>query len=216
MERKSMLKRGLAYLIASSATLIAGMSLEVTAKEPFFPNDFSVISTTPVDESVERVIQDIRSENAYAISIVILECGYAEPSSLKKSYDNIKKTVTRSDSPLDDKFITSSAKGMTLSSSTKFESSVNSLVTGKLNAKALGLTARLGFSMEPDYTLTGPPEYSKANTREYRVKFYGNTGTYTAAERSGLPGGAGMMMRDITGTWSEPLKYYIYAVDRAI
>ena len=71
-----------------------------------------------------------------------------------------------------------------------------------------------GQTIQLSSTTTFSPEAnSTANSREDRIKFYENQGTYTAVRQFGP---TGMGFEEISGTWSEPVKYLQYSIDHRV
>lgn len=101
-------------------------------------------------------------------------------------------------------FITSVAKGATITLSTTWTDSLAASVVGKLTVFDLDLKFSVSKTYHTTFTFNGPPENSQYNSRIYKEKFYHNIGTWTAIEHSGFSGSAGMMTREVSGKYTEP------------
>ncbi len=115
-----------------------------------------------------------------------------------------------------DVFITSVAKGETISLKKKFTSSLGlSLESGAVydsaSAKS-GLTSKVTYSVEKKHKYKGPSEKSKYNTREYRVQFYAKK-CYVKQKVKGYPS---KHVTTYKATYEVPVKYYSYSIDKNI
>lgn len=117
-----------------------------------------------------------------------------------------------------DCFVTSVAKGQTITFTTEWsESYTLNLITeidASLGVDIAELTASLGAetTYETTYTVsismqfTGPPEDSEYNSREYRVKFYHRARSY----KFYVDG------EKYTGRFWEPMHYAQYSIDKTV
>ena len=80
----------------------------------------------------------------------------------------------------------------------------NEFIISVAKGQTIQLSSTTTFSLEANST---------ANSREYRIKFYENQGTYTAVRQFGP---TGMGFEEISGTWSEPVKYLQYSIDHRV
>lgn len=168
------------------------------------------------------IILDIIKENPDAGNIIIYDYYDSAnesntnitPSSLWRIKD-LKKTVKQSNVVGKDSFVISVAKGQTSTLSSTWSASLSASATGELNVAKLNLTAKVEKTYSSSYKFNGPPESSTYNSREYRVKFYQNKGTYTAVYSSGIPGSGGAW-HPVSGNYTEPTKYAAYSIDKKI
>lgn len=80
----------------------------------------------------------------------------------------------------------------------------NEFIISVAKGQTIQLSSTTTFSLEANFA---------ANSREYRIKFYENQGTYTAVRQFGP---TGMGFEEISGTWSEPVKYLQYSIDHRV
>ena len=80
----------------------------------------------------------------------------------------------------------------------------NEFIISVAKGQTIQLSSTTTFSLEANST---------ANSREDRIKFYENQGTYTAVRQFGP---TGMGFEEISGTWSEPVKYLQYSIDHRV
>lgn len=125
----------------------------------------------------------------------------------------ITKTTSARNAVASDKFVISVAKGSTkkLTSIWKGSLSATCSITEVKRSLELGLTIEKTYSKET--TFNGPPESSSYNSREYRVKFYEDRGTFKETLRIT---DMGQKLPDRSGTWTSPVSYAEYSVDKKI
>lgn len=128
-------------------------------------------------------------------------------------YTSAAITATQKFVETRDDFILSFAKGETDLFSEDYVNSISCMVSGDIPVKLLGLTESLNVTIEAGTKLSGPPEESINNSREYRVKYYCDKGSYKA-ERVNvyLPS----IHEYIAGNWSSPACGVLYCIDRYI
>lgn len=186
------------------------------------------VAPTAIADVDEFLIQDLAEQykNDLTVgSITIHEVGYAqslevpEPFASSPKIDskviynlkNGKKTQTLSA----DKFIISVAKGETKKLSKKWSFSLKLNISGstpfKLNE--LGLEAAITYTSDVGTEYQGPPESSKYNSREYRVRYYNHSGTWEQ-KMYGMDGKTILDTRK--GSFKEPSRYDSYSVDKTI
>lgn len=133
-------------------------------------------------------------------------------------FSDLKTTTTQTDVALNNYFVISVAKGATTTLSAEWKKTVKSSVS--INSNAQGIPAPLAGKLEVSaevtarYTVTrkfqGPPEESPYNSRQYRVRFYGDKGTWTGiAESQVNPANR----PKVSGTWTKPTRYAEYSID---
>ena len=134
------------------------------------------------------------------------------------TYSDIVVKTGSTNVTLTDKFIISVAKGAKTTLSKEFSATVSASVnlsssggqnTGKPSAGQLGVTAKCSVTRQ----FSGPPESSTANSREYRARFIGDKGTWSATAILQVNPTA---RPKINGTWSSPTKWAEYSIDKKI
>lgn len=187
----------------------------------------------------EEIIEQLIMENPDVGSIHILDYGDMEqnlvqpqivqpqissslldPIGWTSRYENIKTTLTRhvADSLAKDEFKFSVARGETVTLSQTYEGSLTGSYTGSVVGD-IGVS----FSVKATYlkgtTYSGPAENSAYNSREFRMKFYQDIGTYNQTadlvtyhylvKISSEP-------KSFTGTYYKPTKYLSYSLDKKL
>ncbi len=112
-----------------------------------------------------------------------------------------------------DYFITSVAKGETITLKKSVSGSLSLEVSGSFWDKAaLKLKGSISTTIEAGKTYQGPPESSTANSREYRLRFYSYHGTFRQykVDSQNQP-------YDVkNGSFKEPASWASYSVDHKI
>lgn len=172
-----------------------------------------------------NVIQDIVKENPVDSKITFYS--WNTVSDLKSApqpragwnYGDIKISTTAHDVALGNYFIISVAKGATITLSKNWTKTVNTSVSLSSSnpdnvpiptAGKLGIAASMTAEYSTSRRFSGPPESSVNNSREYRVKFYGDSGTWSAIAEWSINPAARI---PISGTWKKPTSYAEYSVD---
>lgn len=193
------------------------------------------VSVAPgVEDVPDKVMEDLASEYGSDETVTILSISFApimaETSAGEDGAQAASKaetkvyskaclytidsiTVTQTFVQTRDDFILSIAKGETDLLSEDYVNSIASTVSGDTPVKLLGLNESLHVSIEAGTKLSGPPEESMNNSREYRVKYYCDEGSYKAGrENVYLPS----IREYIAGDWSSPVCGVLYCIDRYI
>lgn len=205
----SSLKHLLAFVIVLFLSLVAFTAFA----EPTVEID------PEADDIPQDVVSDIVNSNPDAGHITITDWGTAPapdpsaPMPLSVQYINIKKTTLEINSVAKDVFVVSVARGETLSLETSLSASLSPSVTGGPSAANLSLKSTIKVTYSVGKTFTGPSESSQYNSREFRIKFYKNSGTYTA---TAVYSNNGANRQPVSGNWSEPSIYASYSIDRKI
>lgn len=209
-----------AILFCTSSTVFADNGTVTNDNQPKV-----VIGDTdlPVPDSI---IQGIIKENPDAVQININECKIDKNESNEYAnqrmeltrlgnvyYTDVVKTVTNS-SVAKTSFVTSVAKGQTITLGYAWSSSLSCSISGTIDAVSLGITSSISRSYTASQTFSGPPESSSCNSRSYYVKFYQNNGTYTATCHDPFPGW--YITYPVDGTYTEPTYYVSYSVDTTV
>ena len=138
------------------------------------------------------------------------------------TYSDIVVKTGSTNVTLADKFIISVAKGAKTTLSKEFSATVSASVnlsssggqnTGKPSAGQLGVAASVTAKCSVTWQFSGPPESSTANSREYRARFIGDKGTWSATAILQVNPTA---RPKINGTWSSPTKWAEYSIDKKI
>ncbi|WHH57669.1 hypothetical protein [Petroclostridium sp. X23] len=192
--------------------------------------EFNIGSNVKDDISDEE-LKSLATSNPNTDSITIYEIGYAVSSTTDKKDVTESQLDTNSDksqvSPNgigdyltypskkythynvleSDRFMASCARGETKTISSTITEKLSASVDGTIKFGSLNLNNEISYSITRGQTLTGPPEDSSYNTREYRCKFYQNKGTWTQV---GMLNGMPLFF---SGSFTEPTKYISYSLD---
>ncbi|WP_010248651.1 hypothetical protein [Acetivibrio cellulolyticus] len=201
----------------ASTTTMGETTKKITAK------DGRVVTVTYLNGTVEKVpdshIQDILKNNPDGENIRILEVGYAKPNAITITPNvglptwtsPVIKTVFTEDELESDRFMDSCAKGEEKTESRDITAKLCPASDGNALAKiGLKLNGEISYSIKKGTKLVGPPESSTRNSREYRCKFYRNTGIW---ERFGIISGIPYYF---WGNFSEPTYFESYSIDKLI
>lgn len=170
----------------------------------------------------DQRLKELADKHKDADNIQIIEVGYTKPNGYIVSPDGnfktqviptfthpIIKKVLRKDVFAADKFMASCAKGQTLTIKKDITAKLSATADGNFMAKVgLKLNGDLSYTISEGTTLSGPPETSKYNCREFRCSFYQNEGTW---ERWGILGGIPYYF---CGNFTEPSMYESYSIDK--
>lgn len=178
-------------------------------------NDFNSMDILTIDNVVEY-------DTADSIGTTLFYTGNSEStiSPEWKWYDlwvYIKTTRSYgSEYKAKDVFIASAARGETYSLTKKFESSLSlSLESGVtydgVSAKA-GMTNKVTCSVEKNHKYAGPPEESKYNSREYRVRFMAKKCTVKQA----VKGAQSKHTTNYKAVYKVPSRYISYSIDKTV
>lgn len=178
-----------------------------------------------------QVLEQLLQENADAVAIQITKWTPSVSNGVS-TYDfigppvwyyiSLTKSVTQRATTLDDRYIISCAKGVTKTLTTTFSHTVHSEISfsGSIGGEGypLATTTELGIDGSNTVTIattvqyTGPSEDSEANSREFRVRWYGDIGTwsgvlkYVASDETVV----------VTGNWIGVVGAVEYSIDRFI
>lgn len=130
------------------------------------------------------------------------------------------KKITNRDRLAKDEFKFSVAKGETVTLSRTYSGTLKGSIKGKLWKRAdIGADVTITAEYKRGTEYKGPEESSRFNSREFRMKFFEETGTYTQLadlvyHGTGLP----YTEKDVkkTGSYAKPTRYLSYSVDRKI
>lgn len=209
-------------IFASTISECSDNSFGTISTKKFTSKDGRVVNVTFMNGTTGKVpdshINDIIENNKDGENIQILEVGCTKPSS-GSNYTTtgitfispVIKTTFTTEEFESDRFMASCAKGQKLIVSTDITAKLGASADGNVLAKAgLKLNADISYTIRKGTELVGPPESSTCNSREFRCKFYKNTGIW---ERFGL-------MNNIPfyfwGDWTEPHSYESYSIDKVI
>jgi len=114
-------------------------------------------------------------------------------------------------------FITSVARGMTIRLTRAFSQTLSmgfNAGTGGGANMPFNITGSLNHSVTASVTtqvdLVGPPENGPHNTREFRVRFFGENVNWTQTRTNSLTGNS----EQRSGTGTRPTRYMRYSIDR--
>lgn len=191
--------------------------------------DLPTVTVMPEASDIpSSVILDIQKENADAKAITITgwhanvqetEHNAIQPRGYGWDYRDVKVTTTGTNKTLSTHFLISVAKGSSTTLTTEFTKTISSsvkLTSGKATAPSsgeLGIAASVTAKVSVSKTFNGPAESSEYNSRAFYVRFYGNTGTWSARAVWQLnPTNRPI----VSGTWRKPTSWAEYSVDRII
>lgn len=121
------------------------------------------------------------------------------------------KTTTASNYIDKDVFVISVAQGSTVSLTEKWSSSLAAEATHSDAKVGLKLNGTITKEYSKSQTFSGPPEDSKFNSREYRVRFFADKGTYEGYYETDMGRGP-----SVSGSFKNPLSYAEYKLDHLI
>lgn len=176
-------------------------------------NNTEVVIEEGASNMPQEYIDQIANENPNT-KIIISNYVTAPPEispRLIMGAEITSKSITRSRYISKNVFITSVAKGSKLTLGTKFTASLSASVTHKQAKTALGLNSKITLTISATKSFSGPPESSQYNSREYRVKFYAEDGTYKGYYITDMGRGS-----SISGSFTNPLDYAEYSVDKRV
>ena len=178
---------------------------------------------TFTQENVKDIISDNNLKGGETITIhnvIVTETEPITESNEGRIIYNYSTSITYTGTEKalsNDYFIISVAKGATKKLTSNFSQTVTTKIdvgTGKDSPFQLsgGLESKATYSQTKERTFSGPPEGGKANSREYRVKFYGRTFNWTQTRTTILTG------TRVTnkGTGLQPTKALEYSIDHSI
>lgn len=125
----------------------------------------------------------------------------------------ITKTTTEIKVQKYDYFVISVAKGSTKKLTTTWKKSLSPSCSISALKSSLSLAGTIERTYTKEVTFAGPPEGSKYNSREYRVKFYENRGTFIETQRMD---DIGHKLPDRSGTWTSPHSYAEFSIDKKV
>ncbi len=212
------MKRYVFWLLLVSALCVSALAFAELPSVTIMPEASDVPSS---------VILDIQTENADAEAITVtgwhanvqVDCSAVYSQNYGWTYQDVIVTTTGTSQALSTHFVTSVAKGASDPLATEFVKTVSSsveLTAGNATVPSsndLGIAASVTATISVPQTLNGPPESSACNSRQFYVRFYGDTGTWSARAVWQLnPANRPI----ISGTWSIPTSWAEYSVDRII
>ena len=177
-------------------------------------------------ESVpQEVIDSIIKDNPGAGAITILEYGNCENSSetnsssrINSGYVNAKETLSnvKTNVTIDDQFKFSVAKGESTTLTKEYTGSFK----GKFSKTPFKVFNNVEVTVSATYkkatTYAGPAEGSQFNSREFRIKFFGETGNFVqTADKITIVNGTitGSTPVRVEGSYTKPLNFAKYSID---
>lgn len=143
-------------------------------------------------------------------------------TSLITLIENVKttKTVTDSNHLAKDEFKFSVAKGEEVTLSYTYSGELTGSISGiSFNKADIGAEITIKGEYKKGTKYSGPGESSSYNTREFRMKFYEELGTYKqTADRNTYFSGKLQSTEKVaqTGTYKKPTKFASYSIDKKI
>lgn len=214
------LKRGLICLL--SCLMLVSMAMPVSAAETsrssgrtYYSEEYNteVIIEAPASNMPQDYIEQIAKENPNTQVIIsnFVDAAPAIQPRLVMGVQITEKKITKSSYVIKDAFVISVAKGSKVTLSQTWSESVSASVTHAEARTALKLNGTITKTYTKTQSFTGPPESSSYNSREYRVKFYVEDGTYKGYYITDMGRGP-----SISGSFRNPLKYAEYSINKRI
>lgn len=129
---------------------------------------------------------------------------------------NTEKQLQKSNYVLRDYFIISVARGAASTLSAEFTATVSPKISGETPYVDLEIGGDLTLQIGVEREFTGPPEFpnnpNNYNSREYRVKFFGDSYKWTQTRNDSR----GYVLGTRTGTFEVPTYYLEYCIDHSV
>lgn len=198
------------------------LSIQVYASESTQPsertyysdeNNTEVIIEAGAYNMPKEDIDEIVRENPNT-RIIISNYVEAEPMiqpRLVMGVEITEKKITKSSYVDKDSFVISVAKGSKITLSETWSESLSASVTHAQAKKSLKLNGTITKTYTKTQSFSGPPESSAYNSREYRVKFYAEMGTYKGYYITDMGRGS-----SVSGSFKNPLRYAEYSIDKKV
>lgn len=122
-----------------------------------------------------------------------------------------EKKTTQSNVLAKDSFVISVARGAAKTLSKTWKGSLSPSCSYQNAQSSLSLNAAITRKYTKTETFNGPSSSSSYNTREFRVKFYEDRGTFKGQYVSDAGDS-----QNKSGTWKSPTKFLEYSVDRNV
>ena len=215
-------------VISIMLALTLAYSLSITAfAEDINPDTSSnerqpnvIIENTDL-EVPDYIVQELIRDNPDAGQIIITEYSnigqsdephdfIAQPASVNY-YTDVSKTTITYDEVAKDVFVTSVACGQTQTLTREWSETLSCNISGNIDYVSLGVKGSITKSYTTTDVFDGPPENSGYNSREYRVKFFQDKGTYTANLHTDFPGW--VIVIPESGNWTAPSRYLAYSIN---
>lgn len=212
------MKKMLSTILATMLFSVSVLSVSASNESEIIEGSFSIIVQDRTQSVPEEIIQQLIEENPDAGKIIIYEYGEVQENEssieprLIRGFSEVVKTYNAYDVLVEDVFVTSVAKGQTTTLQSDWSHTLGCEITGSIDSVSLGIKDSITKNFSTTVVFSGPLETSNYNSREYRVKFFENQGTYTALAHDDLPGW--IIKVPISGTFTEPSKYASYSVDK--
>ena len=184
-----------------------------------------IIIEQGAEDVPNNIIEDLIKENPDAGVIRLINYdfpSYLDPIGYYTTIENIstRKSVDTYNQIAKDEFKFSVARGEEVTLTTKYTGSLKGSYSGEvLDSGKLGVDVTITGEYSKGTRYSGPNNDSNYNTREFRMKFYQNVGTYTqTGEICYHYYGTIYDRKDTTktGTFKEPTKYLSYSLDKNI
>lgn len=182
----------------------------------------------------QELIQDLIESNPDAGLITIYD--YSEVPSVQdrtiQSYESpsallpptyvyrytTSKSVTQPDALVKDEFKFSVARGEKVTLSQTYTGSLKGSISGSPWDKgAIGAEITITAQYYKGTIYSGPPESSSYNTREFRMKFYEERGTWKQIREAISTINQEVIATETkTGSYNKPTRYLSYSIDKTI
>lgn len=202
-------------------------------------NNQTKVVISPKAESIpDYIVRQIIKENPDAGEINIYDYGdiaegnkdiyskedtiISPQTSYMVLYENVKttKTVTNANHLAKDEFKFSVAKGEEVTLSFTYSGELKGKISGStFKKKDIGAEITIKGEYKKGTKYVGPPEKSIYNTREFRMKFYEQEGTYKqTADKNTYWSGKIESTEKVSksGTYTKPTKFASYSVDKKL
>lgn len=222
------MKKWISLLLA--AAMVMAMPVSALAAEPA-RNEYTITtgSGAQIDVAIPRelagmvdkrdIAQLVEGENLKdGEKITIWDVGSGEESRVPGIQPQILYTYETDilpvgeEKPLASYFVTSVARGMTLTLTDEFKKTVGITITSGTPYDRGQIQGSVTAKYTTSYEFAGPPEGSPYNSREYRVQFYYRDAIWFQ-KKLDL---SGKLLGSQKGQAKLPTKYLLYSVDHTI
>lgn len=204
------LRSSLCVCLLIVQALVLSVPAFAADSEPFLPSN--VIVEDGARDVPLSVITDLSEAYPDAfVTITDWSSGDELPQPRISWYEITEKKQIATHVPVADRFVLSVARGQTKTLSSKWESSLSATCTIKDAISSLNLNRTITKTYTTTDVFTGPDASSAYNSREYRVKFYEDQGTFKGYLHTDRPDSVA-----VSGKWTSPNSYAAYSVDKKI
>lgn len=222
------MKKWISLLLA--AVMVMALPVSALATEPV-RNEYKITTSSGarIDVAIPRelagmvdkrdIVQLVEGENLKdGERITIWDVGVAEEPPVPEIQPQILYTYETDifpggdDKPWASYFVTSVARGMTLTLESEFTKTLSITITSGTPYNSALIQGSVTAKYTETHQFVGPPEGSPYNSREYRVQFYYKDAIWFQ-KKLDL---SGNLLGSQKGQAKLPTKYLLYSVDHAV